>query len=64
MDDYVFHSSTHGHRILSVEVDQTKQAEQGPTEIDKFAVNYIDSEQILIYLNQGTAGGALVTHMV
>ena len=33
MDDYVFpFPPTHGHRILSVEVDQTKQAEQGPTD--------------------------------
>ena len=61
MDDYVFpFPPTHGHRILSVEVDQTKQAEQGPTEIDKFAVNYIDSRaNINIFEPQGTAGGAL-----
>jgi len=61
MDDYTFpFPPTHGHRILSVEVDQTKQAEQGPTEIDKFAVNYIDSRaNINIFEPNGSAGGAL-----
>jgi len=61
MDDYTFpFPPAHGHRILSVEVDQTKQSEQGPTEVDKFAVNYIDSRaNIEIFEPNGSAGGAL-----
>ena len=44
MDDYTFpFPPAHLHRMLSVEVDQTKQAELGPTEVDKYAVGYIDS---------------------
>ena len=61
MDDYVFpFPPTHGHRMLSVEVDETKLAEQGATEADKFAVNYINSRaNVNIFEPNGTAGGAL-----
>ena len=61
MDDYTFpFPPQHGHRILSVEVDQTKQAERGAAEADKFAVDYIDSRaNISIFEPNGTAGGAL-----
>ena len=61
MDDYVFpFPPQHGHRILSVEVDETKLAEVGPTEADKFAVNYINSRaNINVFEPNGTAGGAL-----
>ena len=61
MDDYTFpFPPTHQHRILSVEVDQTKQAERGAAEVDKFAVDYIDSRaNISIFEPNGTAGGAL-----
>ena len=47
MDDYTFpFPPQHGHRILSVEVDQTKQAERGAAEADRFAVDYIDSRAV------------------
>ena len=61
MDDYVFpFPPTHGHRILSVEVDETKLAEQGAAEVDKYAVNYINSRaNINIFEPNGSAGGAL-----
>ena len=61
MDDYTFpFPPTHSHRMLSCEVDQTKLAELGATEVDKFAVNYIDSRaNVNIFEPQGTAGGAL-----
>ncbi|MBB12972.1 MAG: hypothetical protein CMC78_02250 [Flavobacteriaceae bacterium] len=61
MDDYTFpFPPDHGHRILSVEVDATKQAERGAAEVDKFAVDYIDSRaNISIFEPNGTAGGAL-----
>ena len=42
MDDYVFpFPPTHNHRMLTVEVDETKLAELGTVEVDKFAVNYV-----------------------
>ena len=61
MDDYTFpFPPTHGHRILSVEVDQTKQAERGAAEADRFAVDYIDSRaNISLFEPNGYAGGAL-----
>ena len=61
MDDYTFpFPPTHGHRILSVEVDQTKQAERGAAEADRFAVDYIDSRaNISLFEPNGSAGGAL-----
>ncbi len=61
MDDYVFpFPPTHNHRILSVEVDETKLAELGPTEVDKYAVNYINSRaNINVFEPNGSAGGAL-----
>ena len=61
MDDYTFpFPPTHQHRILSVEVDQTKQAERGAAEADKFAVDYIDSRaNISLFEPNGSAGGAL-----
>ena len=61
MDDYVFpFPPAHGHRILSVEVDETKLAELGPTEVDKYAVNYLNSRaNINIFEPNGSAGGAL-----
>ena len=61
MDDYTFpFPPTHSHRILSVEVDETKLAEQGAAEVDKYAVNYINSRaNINIFEPAGSAGGAL-----
>ena len=61
MDDFTFpFPPTHSHRILSVEVDETKQAEQGAAEADKYAVNYINSRaNISIFEPNGSAGGAL-----
>ena len=61
MDDYTFpFPPQHGHRILSVEVDQTKQAERGAAEADRFAVDYIDSRaNISLFEPNGSAGGAL-----
>ena len=61
IDDHTFSfPPAHNHRILSVEVDQTKQAELGPSEVDKFAVNYIDSRaNISQFEPEGAAGAAL-----
>ena len=61
IDDHVFSfPPAHNHRILSVEVDETKQAELGPSEVDKFAVNYINSRaNISQFEPQGAAGSAL-----
>ena len=61
MDDFTFpFPPTHSHKILSVEVDQTKQAELGAAEADKYAVDYIDSRaNISIFEPNGSAGGAL-----
>ena len=61
MDDYVFpFPPAHNHRILSVEVDETKLAEVGATEVDKYAVNYIQSRaNIEVFEPNGSAGGAL-----
>ena len=61
MEDFTFpFPPAHSHRILSVEVDQTKLAEQGAVEVDKFAVNYIDSRaNINLFEPNGSAGGAL-----
>ncbi len=61
MDDYVFpFPPTHSHRILSVEVDQTKQVELSGTPVDKFAVTYINSRaNINLFEPNGSAGGAL-----
>jgi len=61
MDDYTFpFPPTHSHRMLSSEVDETKLAELGPTEVDKFAVNYINSRaNVNIFEPNGSAGGAL-----
>ena len=61
MDDYTFpFPPEHNHRILSVEVDETKQAELGPSEVDKFAVNYINGRaNISLFEPEGAAGSAL-----
>ena len=61
IDDHVFSfPPAHNHRILSVEVDQTKTAELGPSEVDKYAVNYIDSRaNISQFEPEGAAGSAL-----
>ena len=61
MDDYVFpFPPTHSHRILSVEVDETKQVELSGTPVDKFAVTYINSRaNINLFEPNGSAGGAL-----
>ena len=61
MDDYTFpFPPAHLHRMLSVEVDQTKQAELGPTEVDKYAVGYIDSRaNVNLFEPQGVGGAAL-----
>ena len=61
MEDFTFpFPPAHSHRILSVEVDQTKLSEQGAVEVDKFAVNYIDSRaNINLFEPNGSAGGAL-----
>ena len=61
MDDYVFpFPPAHNHRILSVEVDETKRAELGAIEVDKYAVNYINSRANLnVFEPNGSAGGAL-----
>ena len=61
MDDYVFpFPPTHSHRILSVEVDETKQVELSGTPTDKFAVTYINSRaNINLFEPNGSAGGAL-----
>ena len=46
--------------MLTVEVDQTKQAELGPTEVDKYAVGYIDSRaNVNLFEPQGVGGAAL-----
>ena len=55
-----FHFLLHLHRMLTVEVDQTKAAELGPTEVDKFAVGYVDSRaNINLFEPQGAGGQAL-----
>ena len=61
MDDYTFpFPPEHNHRILSVEVDETKQAELGPSEVDKFAVNYINGRaNISLFEPEGASGSAL-----
>ena len=61
MNDYIFpFPPAHLHRMLSVEVDQTKTAELGPSEVDKFAVGYIDSRaNINLFEPQGAGGQAL-----
>ena len=61
IDDYTFpFPPRHNHRILSVEVDETKQAELGPSEVDKFAVNYIDGRaNINLFEPEGANGSAL-----
>ena len=61
MSDYVFpFPPTHSHRILSVEVDETKLVELSGTPVDKFAVTYISSRaNINLFEPNGSAGGAL-----
>ena len=61
IDDYTFpFPPEHNHRILSVEVDETKQAELGPSEVDKFAVNYINGRaNISLFEPEGASGSAL-----
>ena len=61
MDDYVFpFPPTHNHRMLTVEVDETKLAELGTVEVDKFAVNYVTTRaNISLFEPNGSAGQAL-----
>ena len=61
MDDYVFpFPPTHSHRMLTVEVDETKLAELGTTEVDKFAVNYVTTRaNVNLFEPNGSAGQAL-----
>ena len=61
MDDYVFpFPPTHAHRMLTVEVDETKLAELGTTEVDKFAVNYVTTRaNVNLFEPSGSAGQAL-----
>ena len=61
IDDHVFaFPPAHNHKIISVEVDETRTAELGPSEVDKFAVNYINSRaNISQFEPQGSAGAAL-----
>ena len=61
VDDYVFpFPPRHQHRMLSVEVDETKQSELGASEADKFAVSYINSRaNVNVFEPNGSAGGAL-----
>jgi hypothetical protein len=61
MDDYVFpFPPTHSHRMLTVEVDQTKLAELGTVEVDKFAVNYVTTRaNVNLFEPAGSAGQAL-----
>ena len=61
MDDYIFpFPPTHNHRMLTVEVDETKLAELGTVEVDKFAVNYVTTRaNINLFEPNGSAGQAL-----
>ena len=61
ISDYVFpFPPTHNHRMLSVEIDETKRMEQDGTPVDKFAVGYINSRaNVNLFEPQGSAGGAL-----
>ena len=61
MDDYVFpFPPTHSHRMLTVEVDETKLSELGTVEVDKFAVNYVTTRaNINLFEPAGSAGQAL-----
>ena len=61
MNDYVFpFPPTHRHRILSVEVDETKLVELSGAPVDKFAVTYINSRaNVNLFEPNGSAGGAL-----
>ena len=63
IDDHIFSfPPTHNHRILSAEVDTTKRAELGPSEVDRFAVNYIDSRANVIDFEPEGANGDPLGH--
>jgi len=63
IDDYVFpFPPAHNHRILSVEVDETKLAELGPAEVDRFAVNYINSRANITNFEPVGANGDALGH--
>ena len=61
MEDYVFpFPPQHTHRILSAEADETKIAELGAGEVDKYASNYITSRaNVIAFEPDGEAGSAL-----
>ena len=63
IDDHTFSfPPRHQHRILSAEVDATRRAELGPSEVDKYAVNYIDSRANIIEFEPEGAGGDPLGH--
>ena len=63
LEDHTFSfPPRHQHRILSAEVDTTKRAELGPSEVDRFAVNYIDSRANIIDFEPEGANGDPLGH--
>ena len=63
IQDYIFpFPPEHTHRMLTVEVDQTKQAELGAAEVDKYAVAYLDSRANVNLFEPAGVGGQALGH--
>ena len=63
IQDYVFpFPPEHTHRMLTVEVDETKQAELGAAEVDKYAVAYLNSRANVNLFEPAGVGGQALGH--
>ena len=63
IQDYIFpFPPEHTHRMLTVEVDETKQAELGAAEVDKYAVAYLNSRANVNLFEPAGVGGQALGH--